>query len=234
MSRVEINGCAALDIHNDSGSLAAGPPGEHRKRRKPARPLCFCCFLGKQDHSTEGIGADLPFAEPTGNMVIDIGGGTTEVAIISMAAIVCSQSIRVAGNKMDFAIMRYIRRNYNLLIGGSTAEIIKTTIGNAFPDSQSPETIKVKGRDLLTGIPKILSINSEEIRVAILEQIGTIAQTVKTVLERTPPELLKNLDKLLSKESGLPITTTEDPLSTAALGTGKVLDSIEILKLVMI
>ena len=197
------------------------------------------------------IGADLPFAEPTGNMVIDIGGGTTEVAIISMAAIVCSKSIRVAGNKMDFAIMQYIRRNYNLLIGGSTAEIIKNTIGNAFPGSQSPQTIEVKGRDLTKGIPKILSINSEEIRIAISEQIDAIVQTVKTVLEQTPPELaadivdsgivltgggalLKNMDKLLSEESGLPITITEDPLSTVALGAGKAIDNIEILKQVMI
>ena len=197
------------------------------------------------------IGADLPFAEPTGNMVIDIGGGTTEVAIISMAAIVCSKSIRVAGDKMDFAIMQYIRRNYNLLIGGSTAEIIKNTIGNAFPGSQSPETIEVKGRDLTKGIPKILSINSEEIRIAISEQIDAIVQTVKTVLEQTPPELaadivdsgivltgggalLKNMDKLLSEESGLPITITEEPLLTVALGAGKAIDNIEILKQVMI
>ena len=197
------------------------------------------------------IGADLPFAEPTGNMVIDIGGGTTEVAVISMAAIVCSKSIRVAGNKMDFAIMQYIRRNYNLLIGGSTAEIIKNTIGNAFPGSQSPQTIEVKGRDLTKGIPKILSINSEEIRIAISEQIDAIVQTVKTVLEQTPPELaadivdsgivltgggalLKNMDKLLSEESGLSITITEDPLSTVALGAGKAIDNIEILKQVMI
>jgi len=197
------------------------------------------------------IGADFPFAEPTGNMVIDIGGGTTEVAVISMAAIVCSKSIRVAGNKMDFAIMQYIRRNYNLLIGGSTAEIIKNTIGNAFPGSQSPQTIEVKGRDLTKGIPKILSINSEEIRIAISEQIDAIVQTVKTVLEQTPPELaadivdsgivltgggalLKNMDKLLSEESGLPITITEDPLSTVALGAGKAIDNIEILKQVMI
>jgi rod shape-determining protein MreB len=197
------------------------------------------------------IGADLPFAEPTGNMVIDIGGGTTEVAVISMAAIVCSKSIRVAGNKMDFAIMQYIRRNYNLLIGGSTAEIIKNTIGNAFPGSQSPQTIEVKGRDLTKGIPKILSINSEEIRIAISEQIDAIVQTVKAVLEQTPPELaadivdsgivltgggalLKNMDKLLSAESGLPITITEDPLATVALGAGKAIDNIEILKQVMI
>jgi rod shape-determining protein MreB len=197
------------------------------------------------------IGADLPFAEPTGNMVIDIGGGTTEVAVISMAAIVCSKSVRVAGNKMDFAIMQYIRRNYNLLIGGSTAEIIKNTIGNASPDPQGPQTIEVKGRDLTKGIPKILSINSEEIRMAISEQIDAIVQTVKTVLEQTPPELaadivdsgivltgggalLKNMDKLLSAESGLPITITGDPLSTVALGAGKAIDNIEILKQVMI
>ncbi len=197
------------------------------------------------------IGADLPFAEPTGNMMIDIGGGTTEVAIISMAAIVCSKSIRVAGDKMDFSIIQYIRRNYNLLIGERTAEIIKTSIGNASPDPQSPETIEVKGRDLTKGIPRVLSINSEEIRVAISEQIEAIVQTVKTVLEQTPPELaadivdrgivltgggalLKNMDKLLSEEVGLPITITEDPLSTIALGAGKALDNIEILKQVMI
>jgi len=197
------------------------------------------------------IGADLPFTEPIGNMVIDIGGGTTEVAIISLAGIVYSRSIRVAGDKMDFAIIQYIRRKYNLLIGERTAEIIKTTIGNASPDPQNLETIEVKGRDLTKGIPKVLSIDSEEIRMAISEQIDAIVQTVKTVLEQTPPELaadiaergivltgggalLKNMDKLLSEEVGLPITITEDPLSTTAIGAGKALDSIEILKQVVI
>jgi rod shape-determining protein MreB len=197
------------------------------------------------------IGAGLPFTEPTGNMVIDIGGGTTEVAIISLAGIVYSRSIRVAGDKMDFSIIQYIRRNYNLLIGERTAEIIKITIGNALPDPENAETIEVKGRDLVTGIPKVLSIDSGEIRVAISEQLDAIVQTMKTVLEHTPPELaaditdsgivltgggalLKNLDKLLSKESGLPITITEDPLSTVALGAGKALDNIEILKQVML
>jgi rod shape-determining protein MreB len=197
------------------------------------------------------IGADLPFTEPIGNMVVDIGGGTTEVAIISLARIVYSRSIRVAGDKMDFAIAQYVRRKYNLLIGEWTAEIIKTTIGNASPDPQNLETIEVKGRDLTKGIPKVLSIDSEEIRMAISEQIDAIVQTVKTVLEQTPPELaadivdsgivltgggalLKNMDKLLSEEVGLPITITEDPLSTIALGAGKALDSIEILKQVMI
>jgi rod shape-determining protein MreB len=197
------------------------------------------------------IGADLPFTEPIGNMMIDIGGGTTEVAIISLAGIVCSRSIRVAGDKMDFAIIQYIRRKYNLLIGEWTAEIIKTTIGNASPDPQNLETIEVKGRDLTKGIPKVLSIDSEEIRMAISEQLDAIVQTVKTVLEQTPPELaadivdsgivltgggalLKNMDKLLSEEVGLPITITDNPLSTIALGAGKALDNIEILKQVMI
>ncbi|MBW1866345.1 MAG: rod shape-determining protein [Deltaproteobacteria bacterium] len=197
------------------------------------------------------IGAGLPITEPTCNMVVDIGGGTTEVAVISLAGIVYSRSLRVAGDKMDEAIMQYIKRKYNLLIGERTSEIIKTTIGNAYPEPQELESIEVKGRDLVSGIPKILAIDSEEIRMAISEQIDSIVETVKIALEQTPPELaadivdngivltgggalLKNLDKLLREESGLPITVAEDPLSTVALGCGKVLDSIEILKQVMI
>lgn len=197
------------------------------------------------------IGAGLPITEPTCNMVVDIGGGTTEVAVISLAGIVYSRSIRVAGDKMDRAIMQYIKRKYNLLIGERTAEIIKTTIANAYPDPQNIETIEVKGRDLVSGIPKILAIDSEEIRVAISEQIEAIVETVKIALEQTPPELsadivdrgivltgggalLKNLDKLLKEETGLPITIADDPLTTVALGCGRALDSIEILKQIMI
>jgi len=197
------------------------------------------------------IGAGLPITEPTCNMVVDIGGGTTEVAVISLAGIVHSRSVRVAGDKMDSAIMQYIKRKYNLLIGERTSEMIKTTIANAYPDPQNLETIEVKGRDLVSGIPKILAIDSEEIRVAISEQIDAIVETVKIALEQTPPELaadivdrgiiltgggalLKNLDKLLMEESGLPITVAEDPLSTVALGSGQTLDSIEILKQVVI
>ena len=197
------------------------------------------------------IGAGLPITEPTCNMVVDIGGGTTEVAVISLAGIVYSRSIRVAGDKMDQAIMQYIKRKYNLLIGERTSEIIKTTIGNAYPDPENIETIEVKGRDLVSGIPKILAIDSEEIRLAISEQIEAIVECVKIALEQTPPELsadivdrgivltgggalLKNLDKLLKEESGLPITVAEDPLTTVALGSGKVLDSLEILKRVVI
>lgn len=197
------------------------------------------------------IGAGLPITEPTCNMVVDIGGGTTEVAVISLAGIVYSRSIRVGGDKMDDAIVQYIKRKYNLLIGERTAELIKTTIGNAYPDPENLETIDVKGRDLVSGIPKILAIDSEEIRVAIAEQIDSIVETVKIALEQTPPELaadivdrgivmtgggalLINMDKLLREETRLPITVTEDPLSTVALGSGKALENISILREVMI
>ncbi len=197
------------------------------------------------------IGAGLPITEPTCNMVVDIGGGTTEVAVISLAGIVYSRSIRVAGDKMDAAIIQHIKRKYNLLIGERTAEIIKTTIGNAYPDPDKLDTIEVKGRDLVSGIPKILTIDTEEIRTAISEQIDAIVETVKIALEQTPPELsadivdrgivltggggqLINLDKLLREETGLPITVTDEPLTTVALGSGKALDSLEILKQVVI
>jgi len=197
------------------------------------------------------IGAALPITEPTCNMVVDIGGGTTEVAVISLAGIVYSRSIRIGGDKMDEAIIQYIKRKYNLLIGERTAELIKTTIGNAYPDPENAETLEVKGRDLVSGIPKILAIDSEEIRVAISEQIDAVVETVKIALEQTPPELaadivdkgivmtggvalLKNMDKLLREETHLPITVTEDPLSTVALGSGKALENLEILREVMI
>jgi rod shape-determining protein MreB len=197
------------------------------------------------------IGAGLPITEPICNMIVDIGGGTTEVAVISLAGIVYSRSIRVAGNKMDDAITQYIKRHYNLLIGERTAEIIKTTIGNAYPETGELETIEVKGRDLVSGIPKILAIDSEEIRTSISEQIDAILETVRIALEQAPPELaadivdrgivltgggalLKNLDKLLREETSLPITVTEDPLSAVAIGSGKVLENIEILREVII
>jgi rod shape-determining protein MreB len=196
------------------------------------------------------IGAGLPITEPTSNMIVDIGGGTTEVAVISLAGIVYSKSVRVGGDKMDDAILQYIKRKYNLLIGLSTAEIIKTTIGNAFP-SDHIETIEVKGRDLVTGIPKILTIDSDEVRKAISEQVETIVETVRIALEQTPPELaadivdrgivltgggalLKDLDALLREETKLPITITEDALSTVVLGSGKALDNISLLREVMI
>jgi rod shape-determining protein MreB len=196
------------------------------------------------------IGAGLPITEPTSNMVVDIGGGTTEVAVISLAGIVYSKSVRVAGDKMDEAILQHIKRKYNLLIGERTAELIKTTIGNAYL-GEVVERMQIKGRDLVSGIPKIIEIDSDEVRESIREQIDTIVETVKIALEQTPPELaadivdrgivltgggalLKGLDKLLREETGLPITITEDPLSTVVLGSGKALDNIDILREVMI
>jgi rod shape-determining protein MreB len=197
------------------------------------------------------FGAGLPITEPICNMVVDIGGGTTEVAVISLAGIVYARSLRVAGDKMDASIMQYIKRKYDLLIGERTAEAIKIEIGNAYPDPKNLETIEVKGRDLITGIPKIVTIDSEEIRTAISEQIEAIIETVHIVLEKTPAELaadivdrgivltgggalLKNFDKLLRKRTGLPITVTDNPLSTVAMGSGMALDSIEVLKQVVI
>ena len=196
------------------------------------------------------IGAGLPITEPTSNMVVDIGGGTTEVAVISLAGIVYSKSVRVGGDKMDESILQYIKSKYNLLIGERSAEQIKTTVGNAYR-AEKAEQMQIKGRDLATGIPKIISIDSDEVRQAIIEQIKTIVETVKSALEQTPPELaadivdngivltggvalLKGLDKLLREETGLPITITEDPLTTVVLGSGKALDEIDTLREIMI
>lgn len=192
------------------------------------------------------IGAGLPITEPTGNMVVDIGGGTTEVAVISLAGIVYSKSVRVAGDKMDEAILYHIKRKYNLLVGINTAEIIKMSIGNAYPEGNL-ESIEVKGRDLVTGIPKILTIDSDEIREAISDQVGTIVETVVIALEQTPPELaadivekgivltgggslLTNLDVRLREETKITIVLTEDPLSDVVLGVGRALDNLSILK----
>ena len=196
------------------------------------------------------IGAGLPITEPICNMVVDIGGGTSEVAVISLAGIVYARSVRVGGDKMDEAILQYVKRTYNLLIGERTSEIIKTTIGNAYAGSEM-ETMDVKGRDLVTGIPKIININSDEVRQAIQEQIDAIVAAVKTALEQTPPELaadivdrgiyltgggalLKNLDILLHQETGLPIKIADDPLSTVVMGSGRALDNLNILKEVMV
>ncbi|MDY6856933.1 MAG: rod shape-determining protein [Thermodesulfobacteriota bacterium] len=196
------------------------------------------------------IGAGLPVSEAAGNMVVDIGGGTTEVAVISLSGIVYSQSVRVAGDKMDDAIVHYIKRKYNLLIGERTAEMIKINIGTAYPDDEI-RTIEVKGRDLVAGVPKILEVDSEEIRSSLKEPINTIVESVRIALERIPPELaadivdngivlvgggalLKNLDVLLREETGLPITLTNDPLSAVVLGAGKALDELPLLKEIMI
>jgi rod shape-determining protein MreB len=192
------------------------------------------------------IGAGLPITEPSGNMVVDIGGGTTDIAVISLAGIVYSKSVRVAGNEMDEAVIQYIKKKYNLLIGERTAEQIKLEIGSAFPLDE-PLTMEIKGRDLIEGIPKTLTITDAEIREALSEPISIIVNAVRVALERTPPELsadivdrgivltgggslLRNLDKLLREETGLPVSVAEDPLSCVVLGTGKMLSDFDLLR----
>ncbi len=196
------------------------------------------------------IGAGLPITEPTANMVVDIGGGTTEVAVISLAGIVYCNSVRVAGDKMDEAIMNYIKRKYNLLIGEHTAEQIKIAIGNVLPEKPY-ETMDIKGRDLITGVPKTIAIDAEEIKEAIQEQVDIIVDAIKDALEQTPPELaadivdkgivltgggalLKNLDHLIREETQLPVIVAEDPLCSVVVGSGRALDNIHILREIML
>src|SRR2546425_6607897 len=197
------------------------------------------------------IGAGLPIQEPGGNMIVDIGGGTTEVAVISLSGIVYSKSVRIAGDEMDEAIVQYIRKHYNLLVGERRAEEIKIKLGSAYPMAGERATMEVKGRDLIDGIPKTIVVTDEEIREALREPVMAIVDTVRTCLERTPPELaadivdkgivltgggalLPGLDLLLRQETDLPITVGDDPLSCVALGTGKVLDELPLLKKVAI
>ena len=196
------------------------------------------------------IGVGLPVEEPSGNLIVDIGGGTTEVAVISMSGVVFSKSVRVAGDEMNDAIINYIKKKYNLLIGERTSEQIKIEIGSAYP-LENPLTIEVKGRDLVAGIPKTLIVSDEEIREALAETFSTIVEAVKIALERTPPELaadivdkgivvagggslVKGLDLLLREATGLPISLAEDALSAVALGSGKVLSDSNLLKKVSI
>ena len=196
------------------------------------------------------IGAGLPVSDPVGSMVVDIGGGTTEVAIIALGGIVTARSLRIAGDEMDEAIIQYARKAYNLLIGERTAEDIKITVGSAFPQPEE-QTIAVRGRDLVSGLPRTVRMTSTEIREAIAEPIAAIVEAVKMTLERTPPELaadivdrgivmagggslLRGLDRLLAEETGMPVTLTDDPLGSVALGTGRALEELETLKKVLI
>ena len=196
------------------------------------------------------IGAGLPITEPSGNMVVDIGGGTTDIAVISLAGIVYSDSVRVAGDKMDEAILSYIKRKYNLLIGDHMAEMIKMELGSAYP-MEEKRSMLMKGRDLISGIPKTLEVNSDEIREALEEPVSAIVDAVKIALENTPPELaadiidrgiviagggslLRGLDLRLREEVNLPIITVENPLTTVVMGTGKVLDELDLLKKVSV
>ncbi|MBF8305354.1 MAG: cell shape determining protein MreB, partial [Acidobacteria bacterium] len=192
------------------------------------------------------IGAGLPITEPSGNMIVDIGGGTTDIAVISLSGIVYSRSVRVAGNEMDDAIMHYLKRKFNLLIGERTAEQIKIEIGSAFPLDR-PLSMEVKGRDLIEGIPKTISVVDAEIREALCECVDTIVNAIRVALERTPPELsadisdrgivltgggalLKNLDSRIRDETGLPVSIADDPLASVVLGTGKLLSDFKLLR----
>ena len=196
------------------------------------------------------IGAKLPIQEPTSNMVVDIGGGTTEVAVIALSGIVYARSIRVGGDKMDEAIAAYIRRKYNMLIGEISAEQIKKKIGSAFP-MEPEQQLEVKGRDFVTGIPHTIIVTSEEIRVAISEQVEAIVQAVRVALEQTPAELaadivdrgialtgggalLRGLDERLRQETNLPIFVVDDPLAAVVMGTGIALDNLDLLREVCI
>ena len=192
------------------------------------------------------IGADLPVWEPTGSMVVDIGGGTTEVAVISLGGIVTSRSVRIAGDEMDEAIIQYVKRLYNLMIGERTSEQLKMEIGTALPLDQ-PQPMEIRGRDLLTGLPKTLTITSVEITEALQDTIAAIVDAVKITLEKCPPELsadimdrgivltgggalLRNLDKLLARETGMPVIVAENPLDCVAIGTGRALENIHLFK----
>lgn len=196
------------------------------------------------------IGVGLPIQEPVGNMIIDIGGGTTEIAVISLAGIVFSKSIRIGGDEMDEAIIEYLKKTYNLMIGERTAEEIKIKIGSAYP-LEEEKTLEVRGRDLVAGLPKTVTVTSEEIRDALQEPLRAILEATKISLERTPPELsadliengivmagggsqLRGLDKLISEETGLPVHVADDPTTAVVRGTGKVLNEIHYLKKVTV
>lgn len=196
------------------------------------------------------IGVGLPIQEPAGNMIIDVGGGTTEMAVVSLSDVVYSKSIRIGGDEMDDAIIQHLRKTYNLLIGERTAEEIKIKIGSAYP-LEEEMTMEVRGRDLVAGLPKTVTISSEEVREALTEPIAAIVEAVRITLERTPPELsadliergmilagggslLRGLDKLLSEQTGLPVHIAEDPITAVALGTGMVLSEIKYLKKVTV
>jgi rod shape-determining protein MreB len=203
-----------------------------------------------EEPMASAIGAGLPVAEPSGSMVVDIGGGTSEVAVISLGGVVVSRSLRIAGDEFDDAIIHYIKKEYNLMIGERSAEDIKLKIGSAYP-SEREETYRVSGRDLVTGLPKELEISDEEIRESLKEPVNSVVESIKYTLEKTPPELasdimergimltgggalLKGFDKLISEETGIPVFIAEEPLDCVVLGTGKVLEELDTLSSVLL
>ena len=196
------------------------------------------------------IGADLPITEPSGNMIVDVGGGRTEVAVISLSGIVFANSVRVGGEKMDEAIVQYVKRRYNLLLGEQTAEDVKMRIGSAY-ETESLEELEIKGRDVVGGVPKTVILDSDEVREALAETVSAVVETVRVSLERTPPELaadivdrgivlagggalLKNLDVLLRQETGLPVMIADDPMNAVVRGIGRTLDKLDLLKIIAV
>ena len=242
-------------VHNDAGlvkpRVVIGVPlGITEVEKKAVRESATSAGAREvyliEEPMAAAIGAGMPITEPSGNMIIDIGGGTTEVAVISLAGIVYGKSVRVAGDKMDEAIMAHMKRKHQILIGERTAELIKITIGNAYPGEEI-ETMEVKGQDMVARVPRVAEINSEEIRDALEEPIRAIVSTLRMALERMPPELaadvmdrgivlagggalLQRLDLLLREETGVPVIIAEDPLSCVAIGCGKALDELELLR----
>jgi rod shape-determining protein MreB len=235
--------------------IVIGVPGEITQVEKRAvrdsatRAGASEVFLVEQAMMA-AIGAGLPITEPSGNMIVDVGGGTTDVAVISLAGTVYSRSVRIAGNEMDDGIIQYLKRKYNLLIGERTAEQVKIDLGSAFPLKEEIK-LEIKGRDLIEGVPRTLTITDEEIREALAEPVTTIVEAVRMALERTPPELsadimdkgivlsgggsmVRGLDQRLRNETGLPVVLAEDPLSSVVLGTGRVLEDIDLLRKVSI
>jgi len=231
--------------------IVIGVPSEITQVEKRAVTDSAYCAKASEVHLVEqamaaAIGAGLPITEPRGNMIVDIGGGTTDIAVISVGGIVYSRSLRLAGNQMDEAIMNYLKRKYNLLIGERTAEQIKIEIGSAY-QLEKPLTMEVKGRNLIEGVPKTITVDNSEIREALSEFVSTIINAIRVALEGTPPELsgdisdrgilltgggalLKNLDQRIREETGLPVSIADDPLCSVVLGTGKMLSDFKLLR----
>jgi rod shape-determining protein MreB len=233
-----------------SPRVVIGVPGEITQvERRAVEDAAYRAKASKvylvEEAMAAAIGAGLPITEPYGNMIVDIGGGTTDIAVISLSGIVYSRAVRVAGNELDESIIQYIKRKYNLLIGERTAEQIKIELGSAFP-LETPLSMEVRGRNLIEGVPKTITITDEEVREALADAVNTIVNAVRVALERTPPELsadivdrgivltgggalLKNLDKRLMNETGVPVLLAENPLSSVAIGTGKMLGDFDLL-----
>ncbi len=243
-------------VHNRSSSLVrprvviAVPSGITSVEQRAVKESALSAGAREvyliEEPMAAALGAQLPVTEPSGNMIVDIGGGTTEVAVISLSGVVYANSTRVGGDKMDEAIINFIKRKYNLLVGERSAELIKMEVGTAYPEPEM-RVMEVKGRDLVAGVPKTLEVKSDEVLEALQEPINAVVESVKVALERTPPELaadivdkgivmvgggalLRNLDILLRETTGLPVMIAEDPLTAVALGTGRCLDELRLLK----